>query len=88
MIIQAPEMLQTTRKYSKKAFYDANANKLFDAIKAQYKLKSDSALSEMLNVSPQVICRVRTGDMKLSASLVLAVYDATEMSIEHIRELL
>lgn len=90
MIVQAPEMSQASvkRKYRKKPLHDTNANKLFDCIKAQYKLSSDSALADMLDVTPQIICRVRSGDMKLSASLVLAVYDATEMSIEHIRELL
>lgn len=87
MIIQAPEM-QPKRKHREKKLHKANANKLFDYIKAQYKLKSDSALSEMLDTTPQVICRVRSGDMKLSAALILDVYDATELTIEEIREMI
>ena len=87
MIIQAPEM-KVVRRQRTNRLHDANANKLFDYIKEQYRLKSDLALSEMLDTTPQVICRVRSGDMRLSAALVLAVYDATEMTIEEIREMI
>lgn len=87
MIIQAPEMRQV-RKHRTKRLHEADANKLFDHIKTQYRIKSDAALANKLDITPQVLCRVRSGDMKLSAAVVLAVYDATEMSIEQIRELI
>ena len=80
MIVQAPEMRDRPRSM--------NANKLFDHIKTQYRIKSDAALAYKLGITPQVLCRVRSGDMKLSAAVILAVYDATEMSIEQIRELI
>lgn len=49
---------------------------------------NDFAIAKKLNVTPPVISRIRSGKKRVSARVILAVYDATDLSIEKIRELM
>lgn len=86
-IIQAPEM-QVNQRKNVKGFYIKQEHKLFDHIKEFYKIKSDAALAHMLNLSTPELSRYRNGQKRIGARVILAVYDATKMPIEKIREML
>lgn len=49
--------------------------------------KSDKELAALFKLSPATISKVRNGT-KATPEFILAVYDATDLSIEQIRELL
>ena len=63
-------------------------HKLFDHIRSFYKVSSDAALADMLNISTPELSRYRNGVKRATPKLILAVYDATKMPIETIREML
>lgn len=86
-IIQAPEM-QVNQRIGKKGFHLKTEHKLFDHIKEYYKVSSDAALARMLDLSTPELSRYRNGQKRVGARVILAVYDATRMPIETIRELL
>jgi len=87
MIVQAKEM-QVNQSVGKKGFHLKTKHKLFDHIKEFYKVRSDSALAHMLNISTPELSRFRNDVKRASPKLILAVYDATKMPIETIREML
>lgn len=84
MIVQAPEMQDniTSRARSNKP------HKLFDHLILERGFKNDAKIAEALETTPAYVSRMRSGDQKVGASVVLAIYDATDMTIEEIRELL
>lgn len=86
-IIQAPEM-QVNQQEGIKGFHIKKEHKLFDHIKQFYKIKSDSALANVLGISTPELSRFRTGHKRPTPRLILAVYDATKIPIETIREML
>jgi transcriptional regulator with XRE-family HTH domain len=98
MIYQAPEMqpVVTTPKPKKEPkqnvgnpkFKIAQEHKLFDYLKDHLGLKSDAQLAERLNLFNSELSRIRNGILTFSPRVILAVYDATDMTIEEIRELL
>lgn len=87
MIVQAPEM-QVNQRKGEQGFYIRTEHKLFDHIKSYYKIKSDVQLAELLDISPPELSRFRSGHKRPTARLILAVYDATKMPIDSIREML
>jgi len=68
--------------------YMKKPHKLLDCLIDFYKFKNDAAIAHLLNTTPPVISRIRNGFVPVSSTLILAVYDATKMPIEKIRELL
>jgi DNA-binding transcriptional regulator YdaS (Cro superfamily) len=66
----------------------AKETKLFTYLKKQYSLKNSVALAKFLNVSPAALSKIRHGVKPYTAEFVLAVYDATGLSIENIRRLM
>mgnify|MGYP000143187397 FL=1 len=86
-IIQAPEM-QVNQRVKERGFYIKKEHKLFDHIKKHYKIKTDAALANVLNLSTPELSRYRSGHKRIGARVILAVYDATKMPIEAIRELI
>lgn len=84
MIVQAPEMQDniTSRARSNKP------HKLFDHLILERGFKNDAKIAEALETTPAYVSRMRSGDQKVGASAILAIYDATDMTIEEIRELL
>lgn len=79
------------------AFLTANLkqypNEFFDYIKAEMDLKNDASLARLMSINHATLCRMRTGTPhsknnsipKVSDSHILALYDATGMTIEHLR---
>lgn len=86
-IIQAPEM-QVNQRIGTKGFHIKQEHRLFDYIRTYYKVSSDAALAHMLDLSTPELSRYRNGQKRVGARVILAVYDATRMPIEEIRELL
>ena len=87
MIVQAPEM-KVNQRVGAKGFHIKQEHKLFDHIKKHYKIKTDAALAHVLNLSTPELSRYRSGHKRVGARVILAVYDATKMPIEAIRELI
>lgn len=64
-----------------------NPNALLDHLRAIGIGNSDLAIAKKLNITPPVISRIRNGKKGFTAKIILAIYDATDLSIEQIREL-
>ena len=47
---------------------------------------NDFAIAKKLNFTAPVISRIRSGKKNVTAKIILAIYDATDMSIEEIRD--
>ena len=60
---------------------------LFEYLMKRYKLKNDKELSTLLCSSPSVISRIRNGDLRITAKMILFIYDKTKLSIEDIRRM-
>ena len=98
MIYQAPEMQPkvVTRKPKKERkqsvgnpkFKITQEHKLFDYLKDHLGLKSDAQLAERLNLFNSELSRIRNGILTFSPRVILAVYDATDLNIEQIRNML
>lgn len=71
-----------------KGFHIKRPHKLFDYIKEFYKIDSDAMLAHILKLSPPELSRYRNDQKRVNARVILAVYDATKMPIEKIREML
>jgi len=96
MIYQAPEMQAENPKPAKKVkqsvgnfkFKIAQEHRLFDYLKSHLGLKSDAQLAERLDLFNSEMSKIRNGILTFSPRVILAVYDATDMTIEEIREML
>lgn len=71
-----------------KGFHIKRPHKLFDHIKSFYKIDSEAMLAHILNLSPPELSRYRNDHKRIGSRVILAVYDATKMPIEKIREML
>lgn len=60
---------------------------LFEYLMKRYKLKNDRELSTFLCSSPSVISRIRNGELRITAKMILLIYDRTRLSIEDIRRM-
>jgi transcriptional regulator with XRE-family HTH domain len=65
-----------------------SVKKLLDAVFAQTKARSHAQLARKLDIDAGSLSKVASGEYQVSASLILKVYDATNLTIEEIRELL
>lgn len=65
-----------------------NANKLFDTIIDEARLKNDAALARAIKVAPPVISKMRHGALKVGATMILALHEIFGMPVARIRELL
>lgn len=81
-------MNEVNQHPKQKGFPLKKPHKLFDHIKEFYKIKSDAALANVLNLSTPELSRYRNEQKRIGARVILAVYDATKMPIEKIREML
>ena len=64
-----------------------NPNALLDHLRATGVGDTDYAIARKLNITPPVISRIRSGKKGFTPKIILAIYDATDLSIEQIREL-
>ena len=65
-----------------------NANKLFDTIIDEARLKNDAALAKAIKVAPPVISKMRHGALKVGATMILALHEVFGVPVARIRELL
>lgn len=62
-------------------------HKLLDYLLANW-YKNDAAIAKAWRVSPAVISRIRKGEIEIKAKYILAIYDSSDLTIEHIRQLI
>lgn len=62
-------------------------NKLLDYLITKGWGKNDGELARLLEVSPGTVSKIRNG-RAASPEIILAIYDATDMQIDEIREML
>jgi len=86
MIIQAPEMTQI--KLNRRNRVNFTPHKLFDYLIDHCGFKNDADIAHKLKTGAPVVSRMRQKVFKVGPTMILAVYDATDLSIEQIRELL
>ena len=65
-----------------------NPNHLLDILLGKMQLKNDAALSRMLEVAPPVISKIRHRRLPVSASVLIRMHEATDMSINDLRFLM
>lgn len=63
-------------------------NHMLDVLMAKLGVKSDAGLARALGVPPSTISKVRSRQMPVNSSLLLAAHEATEISIRDLRLLL
>ncbi|TFW09914.1 hypothetical protein E4K72_03515 [Oxalobacteraceae bacterium OM1] len=63
-------------------------NLLLDDLLTEYNLASDTALARFLELSPSIVCRLRAGDYPVSPRVILAIHEATDISVQDIRTLI
>lgn len=63
-------------------------NHMLDVLMAKLGVKSDAGLARALCVPPSTISKVRSRQMPVNSSLLLAAHEATEVSIRDLRLLL
>lgn len=63
------------------------AHRLFDFLIKNFRIKTDNALAEALNVVPSTICKMRAG-RPVTATLILKVHEKYEIPIRDIKALL
>ena len=86
MIVQADEMKQ--EKFDRKARAGFKPHKLFDYLIDNCGFKNDADIAERLKTSAPAVSRTRQKVFKVGPTMILAIYDVTDLSIEQIRELL
>lgn len=67
---------------------DYTPNHLLDTVMQKLGVKSDAALARALDVPPSTISKVRHKQVGVNSTLLLAVHEATEMSIRDLRDLM
>jgi len=65
--------------------YENNINRLFDRVIAEKGLPSDAALSRLLEVTPSVICRMRSHKILPGASIILALVERGDIPLADVR---
>jgi hypothetical protein len=86
MIVQADEMKQ--EKFDRKSRAGFKPHKLFDYLIDNCGFKNDADIAARLKTSAPAVSRTRQKVFKVGPTMILAIYDATDLSIEQIRELL
>lgn len=62
-------------------------HKLFDYIREMYSLKTDSQLAHILNTRTPMISKVRSGAIRITPALIIAVHEQTNIPIAKIKEM-
>ena len=65
-----------------------NSNHLFDVMLEKLELKNDAALSRVLKLAPTVISNIRHRCMPAGASILIRLYEVSNLSVAELRELL
>jgi transcriptional regulator with XRE-family HTH domain len=65
-----------------------HAHKLLDKLIELGGLKYDAELARKLNISPVVISKIRSGRLKVGATLIINIHEEFPISVKDIQELL
>ena len=84
MIIRAAEMTAPLGKRGRSASKD---HVLFDYLIKTYNLKNNAGLAEAIGLLEPTVSRIRNKILPISAATILAIHDATGMTIAKIKEL-
>lgn len=68
------------------AEYDPN--RVLDAIISRLRLKNDAALSQLLEVAPPVISKIRHNTLPIGATLLIRMHEESDLSIGELRALM
>jgi len=68
------------------AEYDPN--RVLDAIISRLRLKNDAALSQLLEVAPPVISKIRHATLPIGATLMIRMHEESDFSISELRALM
>ena len=66
--------------------YDPNA--LMDTLIERLKLKNDAALARELEVAPPVISKIRHRTLRVGATMLIRMHEASELTISELRNLM
>ena len=66
--------------------YDPNA--LMDTLIERLKLKNDAALARELEVAPPVISKIRHRTLRVGATMLFRMHEASELTISELRNLM
>ena len=61
---------------------------LLDTLMLIYGIQTDNSLADKLAISTGSVSRIRKGTQNISASLILAIYERSGMSIDNIKDLI
>lgn len=65
-----------------------NAERLLDLVTEHTGVKNDAALCRLLKIAPPVLSKIRHKRNRVSADLLLLMYDKTGLSIDQLRDAL
>ena len=74
------------RRIPEGAEYDPN--RVLDAIINKLRLKNDAALSQVLEVAPPVISKIRHHTLPIGATILLRMHEVSDFSIRELRALM
>ncbi|WP_211475135.1 hypothetical protein [Collimonas humicola] len=74
------------RKLDEFGTYDPD--RLLDGLISMLKLKNDAALARTLEVAPPVISKIRHRRLPVGASLLIRMYEVSDLSIGELRALM
>lgn len=65
-----------------------NKHAVLDKVRAMHRLRNDRELAEFLDMQQSVVCRIRSGQMEMSAAVILAVHEIAGIPIADIKAML
>jgi len=63
-------------------------HKLFDFLIEECELKNDAGLAKALGVAAPTVSRMRSGQYKVTADIILCIHKSTGLSVETIESML
>ena len=63
-------------------------NRLLDALILKLALKNDAALARALDIAPPLLSKIRHRRLPVGASLLIRMYEASDLSIKELRAIM
>lgn len=67
---------------------DYDPNVLMDTLIEKLKLKNDAALARELEVAPPVISKIRHRTLRVGATMLIRMHEASQLTISELRNLM
>jgi hypothetical protein len=80
------EEIMRMKKSPIQAEYDPNP--LFDTLIKKLKLKNDAALARKLDVTAPVISKIRHRTLRIGATMLVRMHEASELPVQELRNLM